>query len=923
MLLSLTGQVSTVSAATRTWGGGGANNNWTTSANWDAAVVAGDSLVFPLGAARLSNTNDFAGGTTFNSITFSGTNYILSGNAFTLSAGITNNAPTNVNNQVSCPITLAANQAFSSIFSQTSALQLNGPVTNAGHTLTFIGGTFIVSGVISGAGGIESSAGFLGLTAANTYAGTTHISSGFVAVANGSALGDTNTGTTVDAGATLGVELGISVPEPITLAGTLQNLTVTNTLTGNIMLTSANATVDVSTNTTLTLSGALSGSGGLTKTSAGTLTLSGTNANTYTGATRVNAGTLLLGKTGGATAINTTSGSLIIGDGLGGADSDVVRYSAAGQIGSAFTSVTIASSGLLDVNGFMDQSGPLTLNGGHVTTGAGVLGLVSVTNNANTNRQGLISGNIRLPGGTILFDTEGHFFSPDLNVQASVIGTGSLTKAGPGEMVLSSSNSFTGSTTVNAGELEVDNSFGLGATNGAVVVNSGAALLVRFNSAISNKSLTINGPGAGGALLPLTGSHGTNSWSGDITLASDAVIGAFAASDRLILSGAIGGPGGLTIQDPGTVVFSGTNANTYSGATTVSSGTLLLSRITPNVSIPGVLIVGDGVGGADADVVQITGFPALRTNTAVTVNSSGLLRLSTFSESIGSLAGSGHVDSAGGTLDAGFDNTSTTFSGVISGSGGFAKDGNGTLTLSGTNTYTGSTTVATGKLIINGSQPQSPVTMGGGTLGGSGVVGITFVGGAAISPGASPGILTTSNLTLNGSGNTPADFIVELNGPAPGTGYDQLRVNGSVNLNATRLIATLGFLSAISNSFVIIDNRGSIAVAGTFEGLFEGATVDISGTPFRITYTGGDGNDVVLTQLTATQRPLLTIQPVPGTNVVLSWATNFTGYTLEANTNFATNNWVTVTNPPAISGTNNTVTNASGGANRFYRLRAP
>src|ERR1043166_6954015 len=58
-------------AATRTWDGGGTNNNWTTATNWvgDTSPVAGDDLVFPLGAAGLSNTNNFAAATVFNSIT--------------------------------------------------------------------------------------------------------------------------------------------------------------------------------------------------------------------------------------------------------------------------------------------------------------------------------------------------------------------------------------------------------------------------------------------------------------------------------------------------------------------------------------------------------------------------------------------------------------------------------------------------------------------------------------------------------------------------------------------------------------------------------------------------------------------------------------------------------------------------------------
>ena len=57
------------------------------------------------------------------------------------------------------------------------------------------------------------------------------------------------------------------------------------------------------------------------------------------------------------------------------------------------------------------------------------------------------------------------------------------------------------------------------------------------------------------------------------------------------------------------------------------------------------------------------------------------------------------------------------------------------------------------------------------------------------------------------------------------------------------------------------------------------------------------------------------------TNVVLSWATNSTGFTLESKTNLNTNVWSVVSPAPAVSGTNNVVTNATGGSARFYRLR--
>ena len=101
--------------ATVTWDGGGLDNHWTTADNWvgNVAPVAGDSLTFPAGAARLANTNDFASGTDFVSINFTGAGYSLGGNALVLSGGLADNSAEDANNSVGLTqITLAANQTF-------------------------------------------------------------------------------------------------------------------------------------------------------------------------------------------------------------------------------------------------------------------------------------------------------------------------------------------------------------------------------------------------------------------------------------------------------------------------------------------------------------------------------------------------------------------------------------------------------------------------------------------------------------------------------------------------------------------------------------------------------------------------------------------------------------------------------------------
>lgn len=185
---------------------------------------------------------------------------------------------------------------------------------------------------------------------------------------------------------------------------------------------------------------------------------------------------------------------------------------------------------------------------------------------------------------------------------------------------------------------------------------------------------------------------------------------------------------------------------------------------------------------------------------------------------------------------------------VLSGSGGLSKAGAGELDLTAANVYTGTTTVTGGVLVVNGQQPGSPVTVStGASLRGSGTVGaITAVAGT-VSPGsAAPAILTGGgSLSLDAASN----FAVSLNGTTAGVGYSQLAVAGQVSLGGAALQSTLGYSPAGHDQLVIINNTGAAAVNGTFAGLPQGATVVVSNEAFQISYTGGDGNDVVLTHL--------------------------------------------------------------------------
>jgi autotransporter-associated beta strand protein len=301
------------------------------------------------------------------------------------------------------------------------------------------------------------------------------------------------------------------------------------------------------------------------------------------------------------------------------------------------------------------------------------------------------------------------------------------------------------------------------------------------------------------------------------------------------------------------MIMSGPAFNTYSGSTFFNEGTNLLSKAVTDGSIPHDLFVGDGTGGSFSDVVRITDRPQIASVSDVTIATSGLLDLNEISDGVGTLTGFGRVDlgSAGTGAIILNGNGSTTYSGLIVGTGGDVfKSGTGTFTLLGNNTYSGLTTVNNGVLIVNGSQPSSPVLVNAsGTLGGSGTVGnITNIVGGVVAPGSSAGILTSSNVTFSTAGS---DFTVELNGTTPGDGYDQLNVRGGVSLGGSTLHVLPNFspldAPVDGSTFTIINNDGAEAISGTFAGLANGAVFTAGGLQFVIKYSDIFINDVFLT----------------------------------------------------------------------------
>ena len=144
---------------------------------------------------------------------------------------------------------------------------------------------------------------------------------------------------------------------------------------------------------------------------------------------------------------------------------------------------------------------------------------------------------------------------------------------------------------------------------------------------------------------------------------------------------------------------------------------------------------------------------------------------------------------------------------------GIVKAGLGTLTLTGTSSYTGATTVSAGSLLVNGQLGSTAVTVNSGaTLGGSGSIGGSVTNNGLLSPGTSPGQLSLASLALGGSGTV----LMEITGTTAGTQYDQISLTGSLTYGGVMQL-DLSQTFADNTSFNLF--TGFTSGSGDFSGI--------------------------------------------------------------------------------------------------------
>ena len=645
-----------------------------------------------------------------------------------------------------------------------------------------------LDGMVSGIGQLEKTGtGTLTLTATNTYTGATLVTAGTLATSGSNKISDSSV-LTVANGATFA--LG-GDDEVASIAGA-----------GSFVLNSGTLTSGAA-NTSTTVSGAISGAGGLQKSGSGTLTLTGTN--TYSGGTRISSGTLQVS----APAALSSASSLFSGNSF--SDTSTLEMSAAGSY----------AMNVLSVGGGMR----FTATGGNSSitfssaTGSGITGAEATKMlSAGTNTSLILGGTFDIVGPTatlnrtLNLEGAGHFlFSGAIQNGAGSNGTlkGAINKTGSGTLTLNGANTFDGGLTLAAGVLNIGHASALG--TGTFVITGGT-----FDNT-SGTALTIdsNNLQTWGGNFTFAGTNDLTMGTGAVTLSSS--LSATVAAGSLSVQGSISGIGNrLTKAGAGTLLLSGSNS--FSGGITLNTGTLAINNAAALGN--GTLILAGGT------INNTSG-------SSITLSSNNA---QTWSGDF-SFAGTNDLDLGTGAVTLSASRIVTVSAGNLTVGGGISgsalsltKTGSGTLVLGGANTYTGATNVNAGTLATGGADRihnNSIITVASGAtlaLGGNETVGnINGAGSYSI------GSYTLTTGGLNGASSV-SGVISGIGGSLVKVGTGALTLTGNNTFDGGTTITagilhigsggTSGSLAGeITNNATLIFNRSdSLTIAGAIGG---------------------------------------------------------------------------------------------------------
>jgi autotransporter-associated beta strand protein len=742
-------------SAQYTWTGGGADANWTTAANWSSGTVpvsSIDAAVTVAGSTNLSPNQNVASPFLLNALDFDpfAGSFTLGGSGMDFRTNSANTLPT---------ILLGGGPTINEAMTLTGALTVSG------------GGNAAFAGVIGGASGLtfnSSSFSTLTLSAANSYSGPTVVNAGTLLMNGTNGAAASSSGFTANFGGTLSLDNTsgsnanrIGGAASVTLNGGTFKYTAASgggptEVYGNLNLPSGSSSVVVNGTGTLASTGAI-------VRSAGALT-------TFTGNT--------LG-TSSVASFATPPTLVGAGGGQGTPTISIIPYALASNNGSQYELATYGNGG----------------NGVRPLTAAEY-----ATNNLVTS--GNILVNSLISGGTVSVN------ALKLQPGGGITGAGTLT--------------------VNSGLIYTQQAGGGAAPDISVTTlafgSREAIIRVSYttymDSAITGSGgLTVDSPGNGGWDVVL---RGVSSFTGGIQahtalgFSQDASLGASTNT--------------ITLDRPGTLAFVAANYNlltsraiALNGGGDIGAATGRMLTVAGAITGTGPLQIGGGtsVGGVSTfGTVELTGTANSYTG-GTTVDSGGTLRISTET-----VLPAGTITLVNGTLQAGapftygralvifnsgsFDTNgfNVAISGIISGQN-LAKLGSGTLSLSGANTYGGTTYISAGTLSVAADA----------NLGATGtsvsLSGATFQPSASFSTARPVSISSASTIDTNGQTLTLTGTFFG-SGTFTKAGAGTLAVTGNTTFTGN-LVLTGGVLGLVSDpaTALLTFNGGSLqALAG-------------------------------------------------------------------------------------------------------------
>jgi autotransporter-associated beta strand protein len=807
--VAVTAGTLTLSGASSTYTGGTALTTGTLNIN-STTALGGAGSAFTINSGTIDNTSGSA-------ITMANANaQTWAGNfAFTGTSNLTMGG------------TVALGAAVRTVTVNAGVLTETGVMSGAGGGISKAGaGTLVLSGNNSFTGGVAVTAGTLTLSgAANTYTGGTTLTSGTLNINSTTALGAAGSAFAINGGTidnTSGGAITMANANAQTWGGNF-TFTGTNNLTliGTVGLGAADRTVTVSANT-LTENGIISGNAGvgIVKAGGGTLVFGGNN--TYTGNTTVNAGTLtvnsgalLAGSTsgivmgGGTLNLNNTTQSVASLTGTSGTvnlgagttltlnDSGTTSYS--GALGGANPTATFSKSGTgtytLSGNSNTYTGAVKVTQGTLIAGSANALGVGTGTNTISNGAALGLSGSVTVGNATT---------SPTYSVSGTGVSNSGAIYNVSGTNTLLGNVTLTGATTIGstAGSLTI------GATSPAFTINGHTdatenGFITLGNSTVGN-GLTFTGTGTivvNDRIRDYAGQEDRTSYTN--------------ATTRAYGPQTVATPGNVTINmnSGADLVHYVANANSYTGATIVQTGTLLLDTTSTGSTAPhdgttdtfhainGALQIGSvNTGAATTTATVQFGNPAselMAIGTTVNIFGEGKLDLNSQTQTIDALTFSGAglvtigsgghlylnndvtvnatsgtavIDSSGGYLalelhrsspnDDGLGVATRTFTVTNTGvgltinaivqAGNLVKAGNGTLTLTNSlSSYLGTTSVNAGILSLTAGSSGSTSPLGTGN--GTDAQGTTVASGASLQLSGNITI-STEKLNLNGNG---------------------------------------------------------------------------------------------------------------------------------------------------------------------------